>query len=301
MQLTILGNGSGGAFQGRNYTAQFLSTGSQNFLIDCGEGTQHQAFRLRLPLDRVQQIFISHLHGDHVFGLIGLLTSFAMKGRGQLLEIFAPAGLDELVEAHRRVCGVFFTFPLQIHAVDTEVSKVIFENKSLEVHSIPLRHRTATSGFLFREKAKPRHILAEKIAEHQIPFDKIGGIKNGSDFVLPDGRIVPNLELTTAPSPSKTYAFCSDTMFHPPVVDCVRGADLLYHEATFLEKHRSLAEFSCHSTAGDAAEIARSAGVKRLLLGHFSNRYESLEEHLAEARAVFADTDIAEEGAVFEI
>lgn len=301
MKLTILGNGSGGAFQGRNYTAQMLQTGSQHFLIDCGEGTQHQAWRLRQPLDKVEQIFISHLHGDHVFGLVGLLTSFALKSRQLPIEIFAPAGLDELLDVHRRICGVRFEYPITIHVVDPEVSKIIFENKNLEVSTVPLRHRMPATGWLFREKPKPRNILPEKIEQFKIPIPQIKQVKNGADFVLPDGRVIPNSELTTPPPPPKSYAFCSDTALHPPVADWVRGVDLLYNEATFLETHRELATITNHSTAGDAAQIARLAGVGQLILGHFSNRYEDLDGHLVEARAVFPNTEIAVEGAVFEV
>ncbi len=299
MKITILGNGSGGAFQGRNYTAHFLECDGQYFLLDCGEGTQHQAFRLGIPIGRVRQIFITHLHGDHVFGLIGLLTSFSLQGRTDAVEIFAPAGLRQLVEVHKKVCGVYFPFDLKILEVDTEVSKVIFENKKLEVLTIPLRHRIAAAGYLFREKPKPRHIRPEQIEVWKIPFSAIKSIQNGADFELPDGRIVPNSELTTDPSPSKSYAFCTDTALHLSVAKVVRGADLLYHESTFTEKHREMADLTNHSTASDAAKIAKNADVKKLLLGHFSNRYENLEEHLAEAQAIFLETEIAEEGKLF--
>lgn len=301
MKLTILGNGSGGAFQGRNYTAQMLQIGNQNYLIDCGEGTQHQAWRLRLPLDKVRQIFISHLHGDHVFGLIGLLTSFALKSRATALEIFAPAGLRDLIDVHHRICGVRIEYPLTMHEVETEVSKIIFETEKIEVWTVPLHHRQPTTGYFFKEKPKPRHILPEKIEQYQIPIPKIKEVKNGADLALPDGRIVPNSELTTPTAPPKSFAFCSDTAFHPPVADCVRGADLLYHEATFLEAQREYATISFHSTAGDAAEIARRAEAKRLILGHFSSRYDDLAGHLAEARAVFPNSEVALEGATFEI
>lgn len=301
MQLTILGNGSGGAFQGRHYTAQMLYVGNQHFLIDCGEGTQQQAWRWRLPLDKVQQVFISHLHGDHVFGLIGVLTSFALKSRTTALEIFAPKGLQELVDVHHRICGVRIEYPVTIHEVDTEVSKVVFENKNIEVWTIPLHHRVPTTGWLFREKPKPDHILPEKIEQYQIPFSKIPEVKNGADFMLPDGTQIPNAELTAPAAAPKSYAFCSDTAFHPPVAEWVRGVDLLYHEGTFVEAQRAYAEISFHSTAGDAAEIARRADAKRLFLGHFSNRYDDLAGHLAEARAIFPNTDLAEEGMQIDI
>ncbi len=301
MQLTVLGNSAGGPFQGRNYTVQVMQVENHFFLIDCGEGAQHQLHRFRVPYDRFQQIFISHLHGDHVFGLIGLLTSYCLKQRTKRLQIFSPPGLEELIGHTARICGIVFPYPLEFVEVDPGVCQPVFENKHVEVSTIPLNHRMPCTGWLFREKARPRNIRKEKIAEYDIPVTLIPGIKAGADLSLPDGRIIPNEELTLPPRPRRAYAFCSDTAPSPLVADAVAGVDLLYHEATFTESHQEEARISFHSTAVQAATIARQAGVKRLLLGHFSGRYTDAQQHLAEAQSVFPETTVAEEGGAYLI
>jgi len=301
MQLTILGNSSGGPFHGRHYTAQVLQVDNQVFLIDCGEGTQMQIFKYRVKVDTCKQIFISHLHGDHVFGLIGLITNWSHKKRSETLHIFSPPGLQELIETTIRVCGVRLSFVIEFHVVDATISAKVFENSKMEVWTIPLHHRSPTSGWLFREKTKLRNIRPEKIEEYGIHFNDIPAIKAGGDLELPDGRRVPNAELTLDPSKPVSYAFCSDTAFSAPVAEIVRGVDLLYHEATFTNENAQEAETFFHATAAQAAEIARRAGVKRLILGHISGRYADTERHLAEARAVFEKVEIAEEGGRWEV
>ncbi|MBC7776772.1 MAG: ribonuclease Z [Phycisphaerae bacterium] len=301
MQLTILGNSSGGPFHGRHYTAQVLQVENQVFLIDCGEGTQMQIFKYRIKVDACKQIFISHLHGDHIFGLIGLITNWSHKKRSETLHIFSPPGLQELIETTIRVCGIRLSYQIEFHVVDATISAKVFETAKLEVWTIPLHHRGPTSGWLFREKAKPRNIRPEKIEEYAIPFSAIPTIKAGGDFELSDGRVVPNAELTLDPSPPVSYAFCSDTAYSEPVAELVRGVDLLYHEATYNNQNTPEAELYYHSTAAQAAEIARRAGVKRLILGHISGRYADTEQHLAEARAVFEKVEIAEEGGRWEV
>lgn len=258
-------------------------------------------YRCRVPSDKFQQIFISHLHGDHVFGLIGLLTSFCLKKRTAKLELFAPPGLRELVEHTARLTGVVFPYELVFHEVDAAVSKLVFENKHVSVHTIPLEHRGNCTGWLFREKPKPLNIRKEKIAEYAISVPEIKKIKGGGDLILPDGRVIRNGELTLPPTAPRAYAFCSDTAPSDTVADIVLGVDLLYHEATFTDEHLEEARLSCHSTARQAAEIARAAKVKNLLLGHFSGRYTDLERHLTEAGSVFPETTIAVEGGVYAI
>jgi ribonuclease Z len=301
MLLTILGTGSGGPFLGRNFTSQILRAGNDLFLLDCGEGTQMQLFRLGVRYDRLRHIFISHLHGDHVFGLVGLLTSFSLKNRTAPLALYSPPGLRELVETTFRVCGVRLSYRLDFNEVEADVSSRVFENAGLEVWTVPLRHRVPCTGWLFREKPRPRHMRGEMIEVYSIPYEKIPALKAGADLTLPDGRVIPNRELTTPSDPPRAYAFCSDTAFSEAVADMVRGVDLLYHEATFTSDEEEEAAFSFHSTAGQAAEIARRAGVGRLLLGHFSGRYQDLEQHLREARAVFDAADLAEEGGHYEV
>lgn len=301
MQVTILGTGSGGPFHGRNYTAQVLQVENHYFLIDCGEGTQQQLYNCRVPYDRFQQIFISHLHGDHVFGLIGLLTSYCLKKRTAKLELYAPPGLKELIEHTARLSGVVFPYELVFHEVDASVSKVVFENKHVEVYTIPLLHRCHCSGWLFREKEKPRNIRKEKIDEYEIAIPEIKKIKSGEDLRLADGRVIPNVELTLSPPTPRAYAFCSDTAPSNRVVDVVQKVDLLYHEATFVDAQMEEARLSYHSTARQAAEIARLAGVKKLLLGHFSGRYAELDQHLTEACSAFPNTEIATECGIYEV
>lgn len=301
MQLTILGNSSGGPFHGRHYTAQVLQVENHTFLIDCGEGTQMQIFKYRVKVDACNQIFISHLHGDHVFGLIGLLTNWSHKKRSQPLHIFSPPGLQELIETTIRVCGIKPSYEIVFQVVDPSVSTKIFENAKVEVWTIPLHHRSPTSGWLFREKVKPRNIRPEKIEAYNIHFSAIPAIKAGGDFDLPDGRVISNAELTVDPPIPLSYAFCSDTTFSEAVIEVVHGVDLLYHEATFIEENAREAIISFHSTAAQAAEVARRAGVKRLILGHISGRYADTAQHLAEARAVFENVEIAEEGGRWEV
>lgn len=301
MFVTILGNSAGGPFHGRHYTAQVLQLENQYFLIDCGEGTQMQFFRYNIKYDRIHHIFISHLHGDHVYGLIGLLTGWCLKKRSAALHVFSPPGLRELVETTARLCRVVFSYPIEFHEVDASVSAKVFENQIVEVWTIPLNHRIDATGWLFREKIKPRNIRPEKIEAYGIPYSLIPGIKGGEDLVLPDGHIVPNSELTLDPPEPRAYAFCSDTAPSEAVAEAVRGVDLLYHEATFTNEHAEEAAFAYHSTAAQAAEIAQKGGVGKLILGHFSGRYADSTQHLAEARAVFPHTDAAEEGTVCAI
>jgi ribonuclease Z len=301
MQLTILGNSSGGPFHGRHYTAQVLQLESQTFLIDCGEGTQMQIFRYHLKMERCNHIFISHLHGDHVFGLIGMITNWSHKKRSETLHVFSPPGLQELIETTIRVCGIRLSYEIEFHSVDPTISAMVFETTNLEVWTIPLKHRGPTTGWHFREKPKPRHIRPEKMEEFGIHFSAIQGIKAGSDFTLPDGRVVPNAALTLDPSRPVSYAFCSDTAYSETLIELLRGVDLLYHEATYNNENAWEAETYFHSTAAQAAEIAFQAGVKRLILGHISGRYSNTVQHLAEARAVFAQTEIAVEGGRWEV
>jgi ribonuclease Z len=301
MQVTILGNASGGPFHGRHYTAQVLKVDNQVFILDCGEGTQMQVYRFRLKIDRCRQIFISHLHGDHVFGLMGLLTNWSLKKRSEALDIFSPPGLQELVETTLRLCAVRMSYPLRFHAVDAGRSAKVYENSKVEVWSIPLDHRSPTTGWLFREKPKPRKLIQEKIEAYAIPYALLPGIKAGQDLLLPNGHRVPNADLSTAPPPPRSYAFCSDTAPSDQVAALVQGVDLLYHEATFTAAHLAEAAISYHSTAAQAAEIARRAGAKRLLLGHFSGRYADEQQHLAEATAIFADTETAVEGKMYAV
>lgn len=301
MQLTILGNASGGPYHGRHYSAQLLQSDNHVFMIDCGEGTQMQIFKYRAKADACRQIFISHLHGDHMFGLLGMLTNWGHKKRSEPLEIYAPSGLQTFIETALQVCGVKLSYPITFIEVDASTPAKVFENNQLEVWTIPLKHRCPTTGWLFKEKTRLRNIRPEKIEAYQIPYTLIPGIKQGQDLVLADGTIVPNTELTIDPPRPKSYAYCTDTAFSESVIRQVQGVDLLFHEATFTSAHSKEAEISMHSTAAQAAEVAKQAAVGRLLLGHISGRYADTDLHLAEARIVFEHTDIAEEGHTYNV
>lgn len=299
IQVQILGTGAGGPFQGRHYTAQMVQVDNQRFLVDCGEGTQQQLYKYRVRYDGVRQIFISHLHGDHVFGLAGLITSYCLKRRSARLDIFSPPGLAELIGHTFRLTGVQPPFPIAFHEVNTEQSEQVFQNNTVEVWTIPLLHRTPCSGWLFREKIKPRNMRKDKIVEYDIPYQQIPALKAGADLRLPDGRIIPNHDITIPPPLPLSYAFCSDTAFSERVIAAVQEVNLLYHEATFQSAHSEEAAFSHHTTAAQAAEVARRASAKKLLMGHFSSRYADLDQHLLEARAVFAESYVAEEGKTY--
>jgi ribonuclease Z len=303
MNVTILGNGSGGPFHGRHYTSQVLHVGKNQFIIDCGEGAQMQIYRHRVKTDHCLQIFISHLHGDHVFGLLGLVTNWSLKKREAPLTIYSPPGLREILETVIRVCSVRMTYELIFEEVDAAVSCKVFENKKVSVWSIPLSHRNPTCGWMFREQPAPLNIRPEALDLYDIRqnFAAIRSVKAGNDLVLADGRLIESRLLTLPPAPLRSYAFCSDTMPSEKVIETVSGVDLLYHEATFADDHEEQALVSFHSTARQAARVARRAGVGRLLIGHISGRYETADRHLAEAREEFTETYLAEEGSRYAV
>lgn len=301
MQVTILGTGSGGPFQGRHYTAQVVHLDQHLFLVDCGEGTQMQLFRTKIKYDRFRQIFISHLHGDHVYGLAGMLTSYALKQRTEPVTLFGPPGLQALLEDQIRHSLTRIPYPLHFVEVDTATHQMVFENKDVEVWTIPLNHRVPCNGWLFREKTQLRNMIKEKIETYGIPWEAIPAIKAGADYQHTDGRTIPNAELTTPPRAPLSYAFCSDTAPSMEVVQVVKQVDLLYHEATFSNEHTAEAEITGHSTAAQAAEVAREASVGALVLGHFSGRYKDTGVLLAEAQAVFPNTFLSEDGMMVQV
>ncbi|SFE76871.1 ribonuclease Z [Thermophagus xiamenensis] len=300
LSVTILGSNSALPTSERNPTAQVLRASGRFFLIDCGEGTQLQLRRNRVHFGRIHHIFISHLHGDHVFGLPGLISSLALLGRTADLHVYAMADLEKLLNPWLDYFCKNMPFVVVFHAVEPDVSKVIYEDELLEVVTIPLEHRIPTVGFLFREKPKERKINKGKCDFYQIPLRWLPRLKKGEDF-NEDGRFISNEELTLPPPPAKSYAFCSDTRYSEKIVSLLQNVDLLYHESTFLTDQEELAAKTFHSTARQAASIAHQANVGKLLLGHFSSRYRDLEPFLEEARAVFDNAWIATEGSTFEI
>lgn len=265
-------------------------------MVDCGEGTQLQLRRYHIHFSFINHIFISHLHGDHCFGLIGLISTFGMLGRTAPLHIYADPKLEELMKPQIDYFCKGMNYPLFFHNIDPTRQQTIYEDNTITVETLPLSHRIPCCGFLFREKPKKRHLIGDVANYYNIPTYMRQSIKDGADFITPEGEVIPNCRLTKEPDPSRSYAYCSDTApcrFGCGVLD---GVDLLYHEATFAESEKERAAQTFHCTARQAAQAAKDAGVKRLLIGHYSSRYDTTDVQLDEAREIFPDTIAAEEG-----
>lgn len=295
LELHILGCGSALPTTRHFPTSQVLNVRDKLLMIDCGEGAQLQFRKSRLKFSRLTRIFISHLHGDHCFGLPGLISTLNLLGRTAELHIHSPKGLEELLMPMLDFFNRQMTYKVLFHEFDTKEAALIYEDRSLTVTTIPLRHRMPCCGFLFAEKPRPNHIIREMVDFYQVPVYELNRIKNGADYVTPEGETVPNSRLTTPAEPPRSYAYCSDTIYMPSVAEQVRGVDLLFHEATFAEEDAPRAKETFHTTASQAAQIARDAGVKRLLIGHFSARYEDEARLLQEAQALFPETQLAKE------
>lgn len=276
-----------------------MNVDEQYYLVDAGEGVQKQMFRYGINPLKLRGIFISHLHGDHVFGVFPLISTLGLYGRRTPLKIFAPRPFGEILESHLRYFDSDLPYEVEWVEVDTTAHRIIFENNSLEVWSIPLRHRVPASGYMFREKMPELNVDKFKIERYGLSVKQIVAAKRGEDIALDDGTVIPNAEITYLPRLPKTYAYCSDTNRSAMVARRVKGADLLYHEATYAAAERRQAKERGHSTSVDAAEIALAAGAKRLIIGHFSSRYKKPSVLLDEARAVFPATDIATEGETY--
>ena len=289
--LTILGFNSAIPTVNSLSTAQFLEMEERAFLIDCGEGTQVQLRKAKARFSKINHIFISHLHGDHCFGLPGLIASFRLLGRETPLHIYAPKGIKEMLETIFRITETHKGFELIYHELESKKSVKIFEDNRLEVFTIPLNHRIYCNGYLFREKPKERHLNMQEISKYpEIETCDYHNLKLGKDFVLSDGYLLKNEVLTTEPTKSVSYAFCSDTRYLETILPIIENVDVLYHEATFLHELKEMADYTGHTTALEAARIARKANVGKLILGHFSNRYHDLNVFTDEAREVFANT-----------
>ncbi|AZI20382.1 ribonuclease Z [Chryseobacterium taklimakanense] len=289
--LTILGFNSAIPTINSAPTAQFLEMEERHFLIDCGEGTQVQLRKAKARFSKINHIFISHLHGDHCFGLPGLIASFRLLGRETPLHIYGPKGIKEMLETVFRLTETHKGFEVVYHELDKNYSEKIFEDNRVEVYTIPLDHRIYCNGYLFREKPKERHLNMQEISKYpEIETCDYYNLKLGKDFVLSDGYILKNEVLTKEPSKSVSYAFCSDTRYFESIVPVIENVDVLYHEATFLHDLKEMADYTGHTTALEAARIARKANVGKLILGHFSNRYGDLSVFTNEAREVFPNT-----------
>ena len=299
--VTILGAGSASPALGRHPTAQLLAYDTDCYLIDCGEGTQYQLLKLKLRPSKLKYVFISHLHGDHYFGLIGLLSTLNLGGRTEPLWLFGPRGLNEILTMQFKYAESSLQFPIHYTEVETTRSYQVFENEQLTVQTIPLQHRVPCAGYLFREKQRPRNIIKEKLPD-DLPFEFIHQLKAGHDVRDEAGTVLfACADYTYPPLPCRSYAFCSDTRYEPALAEIVKGVDLLYHEATFMEDLAQQASERYHATARQAAQIAQQAQVKKLLIGHFSSRYKTLDGFRDEAQAVFLNTEIAEEGQTFAV
>lgn len=300
-ELTILGSSSATPTSKRFPTAQVLNVSERLFLIDCGEGAQIQLRRYKIKFQRINHIFISHLHGDHYLGLMGLISSLHLFGRQKKLCIYHPKGLREIIDIQLEISGTILNYPIEWIELNTETPALIYEDSQVTVHTIILNHRIPCCGFLFREKEKPLSLIREKVAELGIPIVMYHQLKRGENIILPDGRKVLNKDVTRQRSKPRSYAYCSDTRYDERVANAVTGVDLLYHEATFLHELLDRAIKTAHTTALEAGKIATMAGVGKLLIGHYSVRYNDLSPLLAEASAQFSNTRLAEEGMVIAV
>lgn len=301
LKLTILGCHSATPRENANPTAQILEIKNHLFLIDCGEGTQVQLKKHRVKFARIKHIFISHLHGDHFYGLVGLISSFRLLGREADLHVYGPKGIKEVITLQLKLAKSWTNFNLYFHELTSKESELIFEDTNVKVSTIPLNHRVYTNGFLFKEKHTERKLNMNAIKKYEeIEICDYQNLKNGKDFLLKNGTVLKNSTLTTSVK-ELSYAFCSDTAYHLPIIPIVKEVDCLYHEATFLEDKEHLTKTTKHSTAKQAASIAKQANVKRLLLGHYSSRYKNVEAFKKEAQTIFDNTFLAKDGLVFII
>ena len=300
MKLTLLGCYAATPRTITNPTAQVLEIRNRMFLIDCGEGTQVQLRKNKLKFSKINHIFISHLHGDHMYGLVGLISTFMLLNRQTDLHVYGPKGIKEIILLQLRYSNSFTGYNLYFHELESKESEVIFEDDKVIVKTIPLQHRIYTNGFLFQEKPKERKLNVAAVEEYQIDKAYYRKIKYGGDITLDNGQVIPNAELSFDPEPTKSYAFCSDTIYNEAIVPLIQNADVLYHEATFLESEADKAEKTMHSTAKQAATIAKLANVKHLVLGHYSTRYSSIDLFQQEAETIFPNVLLGDDGKVFD-
>ncbi|HPR24919.1 ribonuclease Z [Lentimicrobium sp.] len=300
-EVTILGSSAALPTRNRNLSAQVVNYRDRLFLIDCGEGTQMHLKRNRIRMGKINHIFISHLHGDHFYGLIGLVSTYHLLGRREALHVYGPEPLEQIISIQLDVSSTTLQYPLVFHVTQHSEPEEIFNDGRISVTTLPLLHRVPTTGFLFRELPHPRKLIREAADRYGVPVSAFEDIRAGNDYVDEEGNSIPNSLLTRESSPVRSYAYCSDTGYHEPVAALIRNCDLLYHEATFMQDMLASAREKQHATAADAATIAKLAGAKRLLLGHFSARYEDLQPLLDEAKAIFSQTGLVEDDATYEV
>lgn len=301
MKLHILGCYAATPRTLTNPTSQVLEIKNHMFLIDCGEGTQVQLRKSKAKFSRINHIFISHLHGDHFFGLPGLISTFRLLGRDRELHIYGPKGIQEAITLLLKLGDSWTNYKLTFHVLASKTSELIYEDDKVTVETIPLDHRVYTNGFLFKEKLGERKLNISAVEKYKIDRSSYQNIKNGKDVILENGAIISNAELTFDPSKPKSYAYCSDTAYQPNIIPHIKDADVLYHESTFLESEAHLSSKTKHATAKEAAAIAKAANVGKLILGHYSTRYKSIELFKEEAQEIFLNVELADDGKVFNL
>jgi len=301
-EVTVLGSNSAIPAHGRNQTSQLIQVGGSYILLDCGEGTQIQLRKFRLKFSRIDFIFISHLHGDHFYGLMGLISSFHLVKRERLLTIFGPRGLDEIITVQLKHSNSKLDFPIRFVNTHAESKELILEEKKFRVYSFPLKHRIACTGFLIEEKRGLLNLVKEKLKKQKISIEAINALRSGNDFTDENGKVLYTVSDYTHPQKEvRKYAYCSDTIYDPGLIQYIHGVDLLYHESTFGDDEGTRAFSTFHSTAKQAGLIAAAAKAKKLLLGHYSSRYKDLNPILAQAREVFLESHLSEEGVTYPV
>ena len=300
-KIYILGCGSALPTLHHNASSQVVEVRQKLFMVDCGEGTQMQLRRSHIRFLNIRCVFISHLHGDHCFGLVGMLSTFGMLGRTMPLHIYAPTDMEPLLALEKQLFLQGLTYEVVFHGVDTKTQKVVYEDRSLTVETLPLRHRVPCCGYLFREKPTLPHIRRDMIDYLNIPFSQINNIKNGADWTTEDGKTISNNRLVLTADAPRSYAYCSDTCYLPKLHERIKGVNLLYHESTYASDYPERAKKFFHSTSQQAAQVARDAGAGQLLLGHYSARYDNEQQLLEEARQIFPNSFLTDEGAVFDV
>lgn len=300
-EVTILGSSSATPIYNRNPTSQVLNINERLYLVDCGEGTQQQMLRFDVRASRIDHIFISHLHGDHYLGLVGLLSSLHLNGRKKALKLFGPSQLKEIIDLQFKYSETTLQYEIEFIPTNPLVAETVLVNDDVSVETIPLNHRISCTGFLFREKKRLRKLIKEKLEALTVPVEYFTALKKGADYVDLKGKTFTNDELTIDSDTPRTYAYCSDTLYSEQYFEQIKGADMLYHEATFLHAMLDRANETHHTTALQAAQVANTISAKKLLIGHFSARYKTLDELLDEAQSVFPNTALAIEGKTFLI
>ncbi|ASU34811.1 ribonuclease Z [Mucilaginibacter xinganensis] len=300
-EVTILGSSSATPIFNRNPTSQAININDRLYLVDCGEGTQQQMLRFDIKASRIDHIFISHLHGDHYLGLVGLISSLHLNGRIKPLRIYCPQQLKEIIDLQLNYSETTLQYPVEYVFTNPLKAEILLDNQDITVETIPLNHRISCTGFLFKEKKRLRKLIKEKIEGLEIPVAYYSALKKGADYIMPNGDVLKNDTLTTDSSDPKSFAYCSDTLYDERYFEQIRNVTLLYHEATFLNNMLDRAMETHHTTALQAAEIALTVNAEKLIIGHFSARYKTLTELLDEARSVFPNTELAIEGRTFII